>query len=42
MQEQPVDARLLAMVVNDAAYLLDKRGTLKSIAGKPRSYSFLD
>ncbi|MGF6197997.1 hypothetical protein QF012_000003 [Pseudomonas laurylsulfatiphila] len=27
--------RIAAMVVNDNAYELDKRGALKSIAGKP-------
>ncbi|MGH8347281.1 MAG: hypothetical protein ACRES5_12065 [Pseudomonas sp.] len=31
----PVGAGLPAMVVNDNAYELDKRGELESIAGKP-------
>ncbi|WP_223548486.1 hypothetical protein [Pseudomonas sp. A-B-19] len=31
----PVGAGLPAMVVNDNAYELDKRGALVSIAGKP-------
>jgi hypothetical protein len=30
----PVDARLLAMVVNDDAYLLSKCGALQTIASK--------